>query len=108
MIDFHSLEKGDRICIRGFEDMASEFGLTRDGFIRPGGGLPSCFNPNMKGWCGGIGTIQNVGRRGLLDIEFDAESLNKSLWGFWDWMVEPIDSGESYADLPDVTQLYSV
>lgn len=107
MADYHFLKKGDRVRVRDFGDMADEYGDSGTGYIIPMD-LPSVFNPEMKGWCGGIGTIQNVGERGLLDIEFDAESLNEALWGFWDWMVEPIDSGESYADLPDVAQLYNI
>lgn len=109
MADFHFLAEGDRVRVRDYDDMASEYGSDLDGFVRPED-LPAVFNPNMKKWCGEWGTIQETPRAHRLSISFDDDSLNDSRWAFYDWMVEGIeDEGdEDLAELPDASSLYTI
>ncbi|MDO4756408.1 MAG: hypothetical protein Q4A54_08695, partial [Parabacteroides sp.] len=58
MVKWASLSKGERVVVREYKDMCDEYGSDLEGFIRPRH-LVSCFNPNMKPWCGKVGTVDS-------------------------------------------------
>ena len=107
MVEWASLSKGDRVVIREYKDMRDEYGSNSEGFIRPRC-HPSCFNPDMKPWCGKVGTVVSDPVSSRVKVQFDDESLNNSGWAFFDWMLELVDCGYKSVDLPDVAQLYGV
>ena len=107
MVEWTSLSKGERVVVREYKDMCDEYGSDSEGFIRPRY-HPSCFNPDMKPWCGKVGTVVSDPVSSRVKVQFDDESLNNSGWAFFDWMLELVDCNCKSVDLPDVAQLYSV
>ena len=109
MADFHFLLKGDRVRVRDYDDMAAEYGLNSNGFIRPRGSS-AVFNPAMKEYCGQSGTLQESPRSKELSISFDEEHLNMFTWYFYDWMVEGVEDeeDENLAEFLDTSSLYTM
>ena len=99
---------GDRVVVREYEDMLSEYGEIRDGVIKPRG-CTAQFNDYMARYCGKHGVITGVipNYKGTkftkLIVDFDDDYAND--WVFLDYMFEletPIDF-----DTPDVQDLYA-
>ena len=107
MVEWASLSKGERVVVREYKDMCDEYGSDEDGFIRPRY-HDSCFNPDMKPWCGKAGTVVSDPVRSRIKVQFDDESLNSDRWAFFDWMLELFDCGYKSVDLPDVASLYCI
>ena len=107
MVEWASLSKGERVVVREYKDMRDEYGSDEDGFIRPKYHA-SCFNPNMKPWCGKVGTVDSDPADSRIMVLFDDESLNNFRWNFFDWMLELSDDNHESVDLPDVASLYCV
>lgn len=107
MVEWTSLNKGERVVVREYKDMCDEYGSDSEGFIRPRYHA-SCFNPNMKPWCGEVGTVDSDPVDSRIMVLFDDESLNNFRWNFFDWMLELSDDNHESVDLPDVASLYCV
>lgn len=107
MVEWASLSKGDRVVVREYKDMRDEYGSDSEDFIRPRY-HDSCFNPDMKPWCGKAGTVVSDPVRSRIEVQFDDESLNGPRWAFFDWMLELSDDNHESVDLPDVASLYCV
>lgn len=107
MVEWASLSKGERVVVREYKDMRDEYGSDSEGFIRPRN-LDACFNPDMKPWCGKVGTVVSDPASSRIKVRFDEESLNNSRWAFFDWMLELSDDNHESVDLPDVASLYCV
>lgn len=97
---------GDRIVVRGFDDMADEFGVDRYGDISPPRLNAPCFSKHMKKYCDATGTIVGVDNRyGYLriHIDFDNDKLLNGGWIFADYMVI---AEQDILSMPDVACLY--
>ena len=100
---------GDRVVVREYEDMLSEYGEIRNGVIKPRGCTVQ-FNRYMTRFCGKygvvIGALPNYRDTKFtkLIVDFDDDDNYDNDWVFLDYMFEletPIDF-----DTPDVQDLY--
>ena len=80
---YHTIKKaryevGDRVLVKEWDDMASEYGIDEDGDIKTGAPF---FVKDMKKYCGRIMTISSVESSGIFQFE-DRE------WNFSNDMIE--------------------
>ena len=103
---------GDRVVVREYEDMLSEYGEIRTGVIKPRG-CTAQFNRYMTRFCGEHGVVTGVipNYKGtkftklIVDFDDDDNRYYANDWVFLDYMFEletPIDF-----DTPDVQDLYT-
>jgi len=92
MIDLQDLHVGDRVRIRDWDDMASEYGLDEDGDINT---VP-CFVERMRYLCGTDGSIVKLPLKNSSDALIRLS--NDDGWVITLAMIEPIDDDAEPVD----------
>lgn len=80
---------GDVLQIRSFEDMKSEFGVGRDGYIHGGHGV--WFGDGMEALCGNVFTVSEFSDGEYRSIEGVEDCDDGTHWGICAWMLEPYE-----------------
>ena len=102
---------GDRVVVREYEDMLSEYGEIRDGIIKPRGCTVQ-FNRYMSRFCGEHGVITGVipnyrdTKFTKLIVDFDDDDGYSNDWVFMDYMVT-IESNTEMPEMQDIAVLYT-
>jgi len=81
---------GDRVRIRAWEDMAKEFGIAAEGYIK----LKEAFTLRMLPLCGRCATVADTLNSYILLTKLDGDTADAEPFFLTEDMLEPADVRE--------------
>lgn len=91
---------GDRVVVRDWDDMAKEYGVSKQGDISN----DSHFTSSMKSLCGRTATVKSVengiNHKIIVKVDFDDKS-GSIWWTFNPWMFNPTDAPAHEEEKPE-------